>query len=233
MNTKRQAKGSLTLRSSTLRLAILAAGAVSLGMSTAQAQIVALDSVRGVGNQAFTGALGMDFDVLEGSLLVSRLGAFDSGQDGFVGSINVGIFDRNTTTLISSATLTTANTVLIGQSRFFDVADFSLVQGQYSIVAQGFSNSDLNGNAVNGGTPPTINDGGGVIDFVGGGRFSTTPALVYPTTIDGGPANRYDAGTFEFTAVAAAAPEPGTFAFLAVGLLPVAGVVVRRRRANR
>jgi hypothetical protein len=207
----------------------------ALGASLpANAQTIALTSVRGTGNQIFTGALGMDFDVLSG-IEITRLGAFDSGQDGFVNNINVGIFDRNTGTLVAGAfgILNTGNTVAVGQSRFIDIPNVVLAPGNYSIVAQGFGAADLNGNAGLGGPPPTVDTGGGLIAFVGSGRFTAAPALVYPTVVDTGPANRYDAGTFEFipATIGTTAPEPGSLALLALTGLPVVGAVIRRRRA--
>jgi hypothetical protein len=209
--------------------------ATTIGISfPANAQTIALTSVRGTGNQIFTGALGMDFDVLSG-IEITRLGAFDSGQDGFVNNINVGIFDRNTGTLVAglSAVLNTGNTVAVGQSRFFDLPNVVLAPGNYSIVAQGFGAADLNGNAGLGGPPPTVDTGGGLIAFVGSGRFTAAPALVYPTVVDTGPANRYDAGTFEFipATIGTTAPEPGSLALLALTGLPVVGAVIRRRRS--
>jgi hypothetical protein len=209
--------------------------ALTIGLApSANAQTIALVSTRGTGNQAFTGALGMDFNVTS-PITITRLGAFDSGQNGFSSSINVGIFNRNTQTLVPglSAVLTTANSVLVGQSRFFDIADIGLPVGNYSIVAQGFSSADPNGNVGAGGGPaPTIN-GGGSLTFVGGGRFDFAAALVFPTIPDAGPANRYDAGTFEFTqGIAAVAPEPASLAFLGLGSLAFVGGI-RRRRAGK
>lgn len=235
MRMRTNVRGGAALRSRCLLAAFLTVGAGSLVTSAAHAQeITALESVRGVGNQDFTGSLGMDFNVNAGGITVTSLGAFDSGQDGFVNSISVGIFDRNTQTLLFSTELTTATSVLQGQSRFSDIGRFFLGEGQYSIVAQGFSGADLNGNVTFGGPAPTINTGGGSIAFVGTARYDAarTPALVFPGTADSGPANQYDAGTFEFLS-GQLAPEPGTFALLSLGLFPVAAMVARRRRAKR
>ncbi len=75
-----------------------------------------------------------------------------------------------------------------------------LAPGHYSIVAQGFSLDDLNGNDGFFGPAPTIDTGGGLISFVGGARYSQVASFDYPSIIDDGPSNRYDAGTFTFAA---------------------------------
>jgi hypothetical protein len=228
-------------------IAASALACISLG---ANAGIIALDSSRETGNQGYTGNLGMDFDVLA-PIYVTRVGAYDGrqnvpvvGQPGdgvqpidevapIVGDlidpflIEVGIFDRNTQTLVAGTFATvTGLAPFDGKSRFVDIDDVFLGAGQYSIVARGYSDANKNGNAGSGGTPPSINDGGGLISFVGGARFSRGvegSAFAFPTTIDGGPANRYDAGTFEFVAV----PVPSSLALLGLGLL-----MIRRRFAK-
>ena len=67
-----------------------------------------------------------------------------------------------------------------------------------------------------------------IISVLAGGRFGDTDtALVFPTNIDSGPANRYDAGTFQFTA---AVPEPSAYlmALLAAGML--GGLASQRKK---
>jgi uncharacterized repeat protein (TIGR01451 family) len=85
---------------------------------------------------------------------------------------------------------------------------FILTPGHYSVVAVGFSAADLNGNATAG--PPFVpsaeNSGGGLISFVGNGRYDSNTSLDFPLTCvgcPGTPTNIFLAGTFEFTAVAA------------------------------
>jgi hypothetical protein len=226
-------------------IAASALACISLG---ANAGIIALESSRETGNQGYTGNLGMDFDVLA-PIYVTRVGAYDGRQEvpvvGQLGDgvqpidevapivgdlvdsflIEVGIFDRNTQTLVAGTFATvTGLDPLDGKSRFVDIADVFLGAGQYSIVARGYSDANKNGNAGIGGTPPSINDGGGLISFVGGARYGLEGnVFAFPTTLDGGPANRYDAGTFEFVAV----PVPSSLALLGLGLL-----MIRRRLAK-
>ena len=204
--------------------ALAAAAAVAL---PAHAYFIALDSTRTTGNQSWTGPLGMDFDVLA-PIWVTKLGAFDSLANGFSNDINVGIYDRSTGLLVASATLNTGNTTAGGtNNRFFDIADFMLAAGSYSIVADGYGDAEQNGNMAFGGAGPTANMCGGLIAFTGAARYGNTDqGLMLPTIIDTGPSNRYDAGTFEYKAV----PEPGSIALAGIGLFGL-GLIRRRKRA--
>jgi hypothetical protein len=88
---------------------------------------------------------------------------------------------------------------LVGGSRFKEY-EIDLPAGFHgSIVASGYGDLELNGNGF--GNPTLnfseVNDGGCAILFTGGGRFGGD-AVSLPGSPDGGPPNRYAAGTFEF-----------------------------------
>src|SRR5262245_16814186 len=172
------------------------------------------------GNQDFGGSLGMDFNVGSTPILVSSLGVFDSGSNGLSAPISVALFNRTTGTIVPGTQInfpTGTLGTLIGGSRFLNLAaPVELTAGfQGSIVAWGYNASEMNGN-THGGPAPWTTNGGGLITFGGGSRFGN--AGQFPTNIDGGPVNRYAAGTFQFEAT----PEPTTWAVF--GLMAVGGL---------
>ena len=206
--------------------------ALVLGCTTLASANVVYNNAPGNGNQKFVGSLGMDFQV-NSNITVSSLGAFDSGQDGFVGPILIQLYDLSNllTPIASTSTGTGTTGTLIGGSRFYSIAPIVLIAGfQGSIVASGFSASDMNGNmSFPGFTGATTDSLGGAISFIGSSRYGNTTA--FPTILDSGPANRYQAGTFVASSGGStASPEPGTWSFVALGGLLVA--VSRRKLPN-
>jgi hypothetical protein len=222
----------LKLKFAFLALALMALSAVG---PLSASPIVALDTILQPGNQTFGGSLGLDFDVFT-PITVTALGVFDSNGDGIVGAQQVAIYDRNSQTIvIPYMVFTGSGDTLINGNRMRNLdVPVVLAVGNYSVVADGFSAGDPNGNSSCVGNPApsclpdnpftlsTENSNGGAIQFVGGARYDAS-AGVYPLTIDAGPENRYLAGTFAFDV-----PEPSTLALLAAGLL---GVYSMRRRA--
>ena len=188
--------------------------------------IIAYDVPAGTfSDQFITNPLGLDFDVVT-SITVFSLGIFDSGQDGLTFAHVVDIYDRSTQLAVATVTIPAGTSAqLINGSRFVALATPLVLPAgfQGSIVAE-LNTTDGNGNTNGGGGISTLNTGGGAIAFVGGGRVSDFGPGVYPLRLDGGPVNRYLAGTFTFSPV----PEPSTYALLACGL----GVVWLFRRRS-
>ena len=157
------------------------------------------------GNQAFTGALGLDFNV-NSDIVVTQLGVFDDNTDGLQAPLQARLYQRDDTNPCGFQLLASIDFTLddqgtsLGDSSLFKPLDTPLVLPAGftgTIVASGYGPFEMNGN-TNGGAPSWYtDDGGGLISFVGKGRFgaANTPGA-YPMTVDGGPVNRYAAGTF-------------------------------------
>lgn len=207
----------------------------------ANADTVALASTPQYGNQNYAGALGLDFNVNAGyEAEISSLGAFvglnpATGQvySTLPSALTVGIFDRNTGQLVAPSVTFTAGTVIGGDMFVAVVTPFTIGPGEYSIVAQGYTGAGQGlANAGNGPvTLSTMNDYGGALTFVGGGRYGDpTAGFSYPLTQDSGPmANRYLAGTFIYTD-SAPVPEPASMFLLGSGLFAIG---MRKFRKSR
>ena len=164
----------------------------------------------------------MDFDVNQ-QVTITSLGAFDDGSNGFGRTIDVQLYDRDRPAqALASCTFAPASPgTLVGGSRFKALGSPLVLPTGFhgSIVAEGYGAGENAGNSM-GGAPTWVTDTGlGHLSFVGTARYGTTPGT-YPTVLDGGPVNRYAAGTFEFT------PEPATLGLLALGGL---GLLRRKR----
>ncbi len=208
------------------RLALLLVAGALLGAGTAQAYMAYLVPAGTAGGQSWGGPLGMAFDVNQ-QVTVTRLGVFDSASDGLTTTITASLYSRgNTTTPLATLVFSPADEgTLVDGSRFKDlVTPLVLAPGfQGMMVAKGFDGSNMNGNSNGSPGVWTTNSGGGALSFVGTAYYGNA-GDTYPAGPDGGPANRYAAGTFEFTV-----PEPA-FLPVAVGLYLC---LARRRRAPR
>ncbi|WP_425615401.1 PEP-CTERM sorting domain-containing protein [Anatilimnocola sp. NA78] len=213
-----------------LRPLIAAAVAILLSVATANASIIAYDNdANAAPLQNYGGSLGLDFDVNQ-TIAVTSLGAFFGNNINNLESINgggvtVGIYDRNTELLVGSSVLINSSTYthIVNGNAFLALnSPLVLGPGNYSVVAFSDPNYNSMGSAN---LFSTMNDGGGVISFVGTGRYDPV-AGIYPEIIDAGPANRYAAGTFEFAPV----PEPTTMAIWGIGAAGCALLGYRRRK---
>ncbi|MEM7384130.1 MAG: hypothetical protein AAF514_04225, partial [Verrucomicrobiota bacterium] len=162
------------------------------------------------GNQAYGGSLGHDFIVIR-AIEVLELGVFDDESDGLKLDITAEIWERNESGSPDNVADDTAGNRLIemvfGQdeeglilengSRFKPLETPLVLQpGAYTMVAHGYGDGERNGNqgAVNLNT--STDDGEGALRFIGMGRFGEAGS--WPATPDGGPEDRYAAGTFRF-----------------------------------
>jgi hypothetical protein len=188
------------------------------------------------GLQNYGGALGLDFQV-NSAITITALGAFNNGvtsnlngKDGTSG-INVGIFTLSGVAVGSSVHFTASSSITQLNGDAFLPVSFTLTPGSYSIVATNDVNYNSSG-AVN--TTSTTNDGGGLISFINTARYSPSTTFSLPATIDQGPANRYDAGSFQFVAASGSnsttIPEPASALLLGAGLAGMA--LLRRKQAS-
>lgn len=211
-------------------LVLLLAGCMTAGL--AGASTIAYDNAAALSPiQGFGGSLGLDFTV-NSAITIDQLGAFDNGvianlagADGRSG-VTVQIYNITSTPVAigPSVTFTPLNAgTQINGDAFLSVAPFTLGPGTFTVVAVNDDNYNSLG-AVN--NTSTENTGGGLITFSGNARYSVSMSA-FPAQPDGGPNNRYDAGTFTFGA--ATAPEPSTFVLFGLG--GALAFFARRRRA--
>jgi len=154
-------------------------------------------------------AIGMDFNVLS-PVIITHMGCFDSGSDGINASstLTTQIFNRNGAAPVVAVSTNFSSAdpgTLVGGSRFKPLAvPVVLTNGSYSVVGYGYDGNNRNGNIGTGNAKSwTTDDGGGRLAFVGGGRYGAVSPGGFPATTDGGPADRYAAGTFQFRRVTA------------------------------
>ena len=223
--------------------------------------LAAYTSGLALGNQAAPGvSFCLDFTVIS-AISVTALGAFDDlGPDldatqsnGFIGQISVAIFSQALQEAVTPVLTFQGNgDTQDGAFRFKNLnTPVTLLPGDYSVVAEGFSSNDLLGNmqCLNntssnltcltdpyGFAPPNMQTNGFLIQFTGSGRYSTAGiGIQYPTLIQGQESphatlpNEYLAGNFVFAAESSV-PEPSVF-WLAGGGFTV--MLIRRRRLRR
>ncbi len=223
-----------------LILAMVAAGLMSVVTPGATAGTQAYSTSFTTGNQAWTGNLGVDFNV-NAPITVTSLGAYDSGGLGFNEGITVGLYQRlpggdpNTDyngTLLASVTIIGTEGSVSGNYRFVGLSSpLTLPAGYYDVDAVGFNGVNLILNANLGGVIQS-NNGGGLLSFVGSGRYDLNQSLDYPTytTVDQGesaPTLAWGGGSFIFSA---SVPEPSSIILFSVGML---GVLLGRRSGSR
>jgi hypothetical protein len=162
------------------------------------------------GVQNFGGAFGLDFDVYN-AIVVQQLGVFDDDSDGLKLPLTARIYNRETWEVLAELYFLPEDPgALIEGMRFKPLTPpLRLEPGFQGVIeADGYGADELVFNT--GGRPDDVarvvmDDGNGSLLFVGTGRYSVDP-LLFPNTLDGGPANRYGAGTFLYETTAPTRP---------------------------
>ena len=155
------------------------------------------------GSSSFSGSLGHDF-IVNSPITVTHLGVFDSGADGLARTLTAEIWGRNSgTTKLAALEFTSSEPgSLLESNRLKPLSESLLLgPGDYAIVAHGYGHGERAGDEGFGGPASAfklLDDGDGLISFVGTSCLGTSPGS-FPGTQVGGTVNKYSAGTFQFT----------------------------------
>jgi hypothetical protein len=209
-------------------ISLLALALCSCLGSQARADFIAYTTTNKGGNQGWGGNLGLDFDV-NSPIVVTALGTFNHSQGTFGPNttIIVALWSRNHTgsTPDDTDSDTAGAPVPLATVAFYQYDPGTLVDnyafkplpvpltlpvGSYTISAHGYNEDDLNGNEMIPNFTVETDDGGGLISFVGTGRFDPAPGLVpaggfSPFTVADqgvpvGTAHIFAAGSFQYHA---------------------------------
>ena len=152
-------------------------------------------------NDALYASLGMDFNVNK-PIIVSSLGAYDNGGNGFTNAVIVTLYNRVTEQPVAQVVLGEGGVpgTLVGGSRFASITHVRLEAGFQGVIAV----SALKNAGTWQDEPVTwkTDDLDGAVSFVGHGRYNFLDPT-FPTREDSAnaPANAYAAGTFLAEAV--------------------------------
>lgn len=206
----------------------IAAVPVALAATGANAATVFDTPTSTLGNQVFTGGVGLDFAV-NSPVVITALGAFDAGAKQFNTDVMVGIYNLTTSSFVSPLVNFNGHTAASGNAYAFQsVQPFTLVSGNnYSVYAYGFSDNNL---IYNSGFADPKNSSI-VFDNLGGALtngFGRYGGMDPKNDLTVGYSSEFGAGSFVATAVTAV-PEPATWAMMLMGFGMI-GVGVRSRR---
>lgn len=216
------------------RFATVVGLALSLSYAAGAAMVTAYDSSSQVGNQQFSGSLGLDFNV-NSPITIFALGAYVDSHNvptGLTPGVIVQIYDRTIQEPVATVAVSgSANSPLGGYVLVNLPSALNLPAGfQGSVVLSdyGLTQYDCNILISSSCTAPTLNSNGGLISFVGNGRFGASGT--YPTFTDLDGVNPYDAGTFLFDAQpSTGTPEPASLGLLSLGLICLGAIRLRQR----
>eukprot|EP01137_Pigoraptor_chileana_P001794 Opistho-2@39853 len=152
-----------------------------------------------VGAHRFYGPLGMDFETHH-PIIITKLGAFDSGSDGIKRNITVRLYSTDTKQLAATMVFTPRDQgVLVGGTRFKPLRpQIALPKGfRGSIVAEGYGRDEPANNVAT--EHGDTNDGGGLISFKPVSRFGVQRGK-FPDSEERHKheSNQYAAGNFAY-----------------------------------
>ena len=160
-----------------------------------------------VGNQAWSGTLGLDFTV-NATVSVNSLGAFNSGGGGINGHVFTTIFNASGATVTPTVDFFGAANPTSSAYVFQSIGPVSLAPGQYQLASWGYGPSDFNFNTYGANPGPIDFDTLGGYLAANGSRYSNPEnAGTLATNPDNG-ATRYGAGSFSATALGILPPPP-------------------------
>jgi hypothetical protein len=181
------------------------------------------DGAYTVGNSFIVSALS--------DLQVTGLGVMDVASDGFLGTVQVGLWDSTGTNLLASITSGfSAGNPTVGNYRFQTLGAPVTLTANTTYLIGALIGGPGNGNFEtfidnSGAAAITTTSAAATYLTLGNSTFNVGAALAAPTTSGGTPIGRWGPANLQFAAV----PEPSTYAALA-GLGALGFAVLRRRR---
>ncbi len=174
-----------------------------------------------VGNQAYSGLVGLQFDVFATSFEVLSLGVYDSGNDGIQGTgktLTTVLFNSSTRAIVASTTFNATDGAAVDNYLWHDITPVTLAPGRYSIVSYGFDSDNPLHNTTLGGPGPNRAPQLDFVQSIWSGSTNVATAV-----FSSGAPDYFDAPNMKFT------PAPGAVLLGVLG----SGLVgwLRRRRA--